>query len=231
MPHQVATKNMTNKMIILYLALTGITGLVYGLCSLSGETLHSPFEISSYDAVAGDLIEHSLYTFYKPFVAILCSLVIPLIWLLSTRKTTHRKLRHPVIPVMLSLLIFIFFGLFPGVIPGGDTTRYRYFLHDKHYLSIVWASMDPDNYFESRSHYETYIEYRDPYGFRRIDNIKNAYHCEQTRETVFLTLYISQRWFPKGKPDVLEAQCQKITDANTLTEAVLAKAYWFPFVR
>jgi hypothetical protein len=87
--------------------------------------------------------------------------------------------------------------------------------------------MEPDNYFESRSHYETYIEYRDPYGFRRIDNIKNAYHCEQTRETVFLTLYISQRWFPKGKPDVLEAQCQKITDANTLTEAVLAKAYWF----
>ncbi len=45
--------------------------------------------------------------------------------------------------------------------------------------------------------------------YRRIDNIKNAYHCEQTRETVFLTLYISQRWFPKGKPDVLEAQCQK----------------------
>ncbi|MFZ8590077.1 hypothetical protein ACO1Y2_25345 [Klebsiella quasipneumoniae subsp. similipneumoniae] len=170
MPHQVATKNMTNRMIILYLALTGITGLVYGLCSLSGETLHSPFEISSYDAVAGDLIEHSLYIFYKPFVAILCSLVIPLIWLLSTRKSTHRKLRHPVIPVMLSLLIFIFFGLFPGVIPGGETTRYRYFLHDKHYLSIVWASMEPDNYFESRSHYETYIEYRDPYGFRRIDN-------------------------------------------------------------
>lgn len=44
MPHQVATKNMTNRMIILYLALTGITGLVYGLCSLSGEHCIPPLK-------------------------------------------------------------------------------------------------------------------------------------------------------------------------------------------
>ncbi|EOV8480668.1 hypothetical protein ACOSHH_000917 [Klebsiella aerogenes] len=225
-----SVKKSTNISIYVYLFFIGITGLLLRIFTLRGETMHFS-EVSMYDAVAGDVIEHSIYTSYKIFIAVLCSFAAALIWLLAIRKKNCKWVHNPVIPIMIFFITSLLFMLLPNVIPGGETTCYRYYVSDRYYLSIVWAKIDPDRKFEVKSRYDTYIEYKDPYGYQRIDNIKNAYHCERNRDTIFLTLYISQQWSPQNNPDTLENHCTKIIDTSSLSESTIQDAYWFPFVK
>ena len=228
MTQSVSTKKPVEKMLRICLLLLGVTGIISGLCALGGETLELTPEASTIDAVTGDIVEHDIYTHSKIFFALLCSLAVPLLWLLAIRKTKHLTMQNPAFPVLFFIIFLVFFFLKPEVIPGGETTRYRYYAYMLYSKRIVWAPMDPENHFESRSKYQTYLEYKDPQGYMKVDNIKNAYRCERTRETVFLTLFISELWFPNKYTNIMDANCTQIKDINSLSKDMISDAHWFP---
>lgn len=76
------------------------------------------------------------------------------------------------------------------MIPGGETTVYRYGERERYYQTVRWQKPEPGAWRGTRSEYKVYIEYRDPKGYRKADNIKNAYTCETHRESRF---YLNHR--------------------------------------
>ncbi len=67
-----------------------------------------------------------------------------------------------------------------------------------------------------------------PGGYRKVDNIKNAYTCETHRESRFFTLTTEEDWYPDSYPNILEAPCQAIKDPQAMTEYTRDHARWFP---
>ncbi|MGN2399005.1 hypothetical protein ACTFJT_27435, partial [Klebsiella quasipneumoniae] len=90
--------------------------------------------------------------------------------------------------------------------------------------------LSPLDLYRSPGAHKVYIEYRDPKGYRKADNIKNAYTCETHRESRFFTLTTEEDWYPDAYPNILEAPCQAIKAPQELTEYTRDHARWFPIM-
>ncbi|HBR1559283.1 hypothetical protein I6L73_13455 [Klebsiella quasipneumoniae] len=150
--------------------------------------------------------------------------------LLLVNRRAPRPLTHLLPPLLLLLAGLAFFFLRPDVIPGGETTVYRYGERERYYQTVRWQKPEPGAWRGTRSEYKVYIEYRDPKGYRKADNIKNAYTCETHRESRFFTLTTEEDWYPDAYPNILDAPCQAIKDPQAMTEYTRDHARWFPIM-
>ncbi|AXS34573.1 TPA: hypothetical protein ACXG9J_000870 [Klebsiella pneumoniae] len=209
-------------------------GLFSGLLLLSaisafhGEYWYFGDKQAFYAAKAGEVSVHELYTPAKILFAFIVSTIPPLLWLLLVNRRAPRLLTHTLPSVLLLLAGLLFFFLRPDVIPGGETPVYRYGERERYYQTIRWQKPEPGAWRGTRSEYNVYIEYRDPRGYRKVDNIKNAYTCETHRESRFFTLTTEEDWYPDSYPNILEAPCQAIKDPQAMTEYTRDHARWFP---
>lgn len=225
---------MNNKKVILnpilriWLAIFAIIIFISVLSAFNGERWHFNKTVDYFKAATGNVTTHELYTPAKIFFAMIFSFAPPLLWLLVVNKRKLMAVTHGVIPLIFFLLSIVFFFLKPEVIPGGETTTYRYGAHSLYYEKIRWQKMSADNYISTKSEYKTFLEYKDPRGYREPENIKNAYVCETERETIFFTLVINKTWFPDDYPNIIDAHCTQIKDIRSLSEYTLSSARWFP---
>ncbi|HFT3703352.1 TPA: hypothetical protein ACHV7K_000738 [Klebsiella quasipneumoniae] len=204
--------------------------LVSAISAFHGEYWYFGDKQALYAAKAGEVSVHELYTPAKILFAVIVSLIPPLLWLLLVNRRAPRMLTHTLPPVLLLLAGLLFFFLRPDVIPGGETTVYRYGQRERYYQTIRWQKPGPGAWRGTRSEYKVYIEYRDPKGYRKADNIKNAYTCETHRESRFFTLTTEEDWYPDAYPNILDAPCQAIKDPQAMTEYTRDHARWFPIM-
>lgn len=202
--------------------------LVSAISAFHGEYWYFGDKQAFYAAKAGEVSVHELYTPAKILFAFIVSTIPPLLWLLLVNRRAPRLLTHTLPSVLLLLAGLLFFFLRPDVIPGGETPVYRYGERERYYQTIRWQKPEPGAWRGTRSEYNVYIEYRDPRGYRKVDNIKNAYTCETHRESRFFTLTTEEDWYPDSYPNILEAPCQAIKDPQAMTEYTRDHARWFP---
>ncbi|HDZ0534418.1 TPA: hypothetical protein RRT92_001098 [Klebsiella pneumoniae] len=202
--------------------------LVSAISAFHGEYWYFGDKQAFYAAKAGEVSVHELYTPAKILFAFIVSTIPPLLWLLLVNRRVPRLLTHTLPSVLLLLAGLLFFFLRPDVIPGGETPVYRYGERERYYQTIRWQKPEPGAWRGTRSEYNVYIEYRDPRGYRKVDNIKNTYTCETHRESRFFTLTTEEDWYPDSYPNILEAPCQAIKDPQAMTEYTRDHARWFP---
>ena len=160
--------------------------LVSAISAFHGEYWYFGDKQAFYAAKAGEVSVHELYTPAKILFAFIVSTIPPLLWLLLVNRRAPRLLTHTLPSVLLLLAGLLFFFLRPDVIPGGETPVYRYGERERYYQTIRWQKPEPGAWRGTRSEYNVYIEYRDPRGYRKVDNIKNAYTCETPGSLAFL---------------------------------------------
>lgn len=212
----------------LWLGLFSVLLLVSAISAFHGEYWYFGDKQAFYAAKAGEVSVHELYTPAKILFAFIVSTIPPLLWLLLVNRRAPRLLTHTLPSVLLLLAGLLFFFLRPDVIPGGETPVYRYGERERYYQTIRWQKPEPGAWRGTRSEYNVYIEYRDPRGYRKVDNIKNAYTCETHRESRFFTLTTEEDWYPDSYPNILEAPCQAIKDPQAMTEYTRDHAAGFP---
>ncbi|HDS6593504.1 hypothetical protein ABLV17_23245 [Klebsiella sp. CN_Kp091] len=224
---------MNNKETILkpalrvWLALFGVIVLASVLSAINGKHLYLGNRVDFLLAETGEVIINELYSPAKVFFALIASFIPPILWLLFLNNKPQRPFFSIILPLLLFLSGLLFFFLKPQIIPGEETTAYRYGLSDLNYQTIRWQKMVPGKFIDTHSKFQIFLEYLDLMAGETSDNIKNAYICETERETQFYTLTINQRWLPDKYPHILDAHCSQIKEINSLTESTLSQAHWF----